>query len=186
MIQSAHLWVCNPLSFPSLPRTPASFPSRICQGGEGWWPYTCAQLLHTINIDSSGSSLVHVAISGKCGDIAIAVDSHLYLYTINLKHVTDTDIGDSITSLTFSNEEEGVSINCVALGIQTGQVRLHSSLDLKYLRDVVGAPNSPVTSLEYSEDSQNLAVSTLDGSVTIFEKSGNKGLNRTPRYVTLQ
>ena len=150
------------------------------------WDLHSHQLLHTINIDSSGSSLVHVAISGKCGDIAIAVDSHLYLYTINLKHVTDTDIGDSITALTFSNEEEGVSINCVALGIQTGQVRLHSSLDLKYLRDVVGAPNSPVTSLEYSEDSQNLAVSTLDGSVTIFEKSGNKGLNRTPRYVTLQ
>ena len=51
---------------------------------------------------------------------------------------------------------------------------------------LVAAPGSPVTSLVYSQDSQNLAVATQDGVVTIFEKSGNKGMNRTPRYLTLQ
>ena len=117
----------------------------------------------------------------------MAVDSRLYLFTINLKPVASCDVGDAIiTSVSSSNEEEGVSINCVAVGLFSGLVKLFSSLDLKHLRDVSGCPASPVTSLVYSEDSQNLAVATADGVVTILEKSGNKGLSRTPRYVTLQ
>ena len=151
------------------------------------WDLHSFQLLHHISVESTSNNPVYTTIINKSGDIAVAVDSMLYLFTINLKPVASCDVGDAIiTSVSSSNEEEGVSINCVAVGLFSGLVKLFSSLDLKHLRDVSGCPASPVTSLVYSEDSQNLAVATADGVVTILEKSGNKGLSRTPRYVTLQ
>ena len=74
------------------------------------------------------------------------------------------------------------------VGLVTGQVKLLSGLDLKQLRvlSVVSGLASPVSCLVYSQDSQNLAVASVDGTVTIFEKSGNKGMHKTPRYLTLQ
>ena len=148
------------------------------------WDLYSRRLLHTVSLDTAPGPVL-AAISATCGDIAVAADTSLFLYTINLTPVGRCDVGDKVTAVTFSNEEEGVSINCVAAGLVTGQVKMFSSLDLRQLR-VVAAPGSPVTSLVYSQDSQNLAVATQDGVVTIFEKSGNKGMNRTPRYLTLQ
>ena len=109
----------------------------------------------------------------------------MFLFSINLTPVTSCDVGDRVSAVTFSNEEEGVSVNCVAVGMVTGQVKLLSGLDLKQLRVLTLGPASPVSCLVYSQDSQNLAVASSDGSVTIFEKSGNKGMNKTPRYLTM-
>ena len=66
------------------------------------------------------------------------------------------------------------------------QVRLYSSLDLAGLRELAASPVSPVTTLAFSQDSLNLVIASLDGTVTILEKSGTKGLKKTPKYRTLQ
>ena len=116
----------------------------------------------------------------------MAADSSLYLFTINLKPVSQCTLSERITAITFSNQEEGTSINCVAVGLNTGMVKLFSSLDLSLLRDLALTPPSPVTALTYSEDSQNLSIATQDGMLTILEKSGEDGMNKTPKYVTLQ
>ena len=76
-------------------------------------------------------------------------------------------------------------MNAVAAGHVTGLVRLYSGWDLSPLRDIAGCPTSPVSDIVYSEDSQNLVVATVDGTVTILEKSGSRGLNKTPRYITI-
>ena len=152
------------------------------------WDLHSLQYLHHIVIPgqtASSTSLV-ADISSKSGEIAVAADSTLHLMTINLKPVCQVAVTERITAVTFSNQEEGVSINCVAVGLNTGLVKLFSSLDLALLRDLVGAPASPVTALTYSEDSQNLSVASLDGTLTILEKSGKDGMNKTPKYVTLQ
>ena len=151
------------------------------------WDLHSHTFLHTINLASSAPTLL-VTISGTSGDIAACCDKTLTLLTINLEMICQTKVEDSkISAVTMSNEEEGVSINCVAVGLQSGLVKMYSSLDLKYLRDLIGAPaNSPVLSLVHSQDSQNLAVSSADGTVTIFEKFGHKGLNKTPKFATLQ
>ena len=150
------------------------------------WDLSSLRFLHFIKLGpSSPASSLLASMSGKSGDIAVVRCNTLYLLSINLNLISETEVEGRVTALTFSNEEEGVSINCVALGMDNGRVKLYSSLDLKFLRDVSGAPMSPVTSLVYSEDSQNLAVSTGDHTVTIFEKSGKKGRNKTPRYLTM-
>ena len=153
-----------------------------------WDLHSLQYLHHTLlpgQTNSTTTSLV-ADISSKSGEIAVAADSTLHLLTINLKPICRVAVTERITAVTFSNQEEGVSINCVAVGLNTGLVKLFSSLDLALLRDVSGTPASPVTALTYSEDSQNLSVATQDGTLTILEKSGEDGMNKTPKYVTLQ
>ena len=152
------------------------------------WDLHSQHFLHCVTIKAGGHGPVYSAISGKSGDIAVAAESSVFLFSINLTPVTSSDVGDRVSAVTFSNEEEGVSINCVAVGLVTGQVKLLSGLDLKQLRvlSLVSGPASPVSCLVYSQDSQNLAVAYSDGTVTILEKSGNKGMNKTPRYLTMQ
>ena len=149
------------------------------------WDLHSQHFLHSVTVDSRGHGPVFSAMSGKSGDIAVAAETSVFLFSINLTPVTSCDVGDRVSAVTFSNEEEGISINCVAVGLVTGQVKLLSGLDLKQLRVLTLGPASPVSCLVYSQDSQNLAVASSDGSVTIFEKSGNKGMNKTPRYLTM-
>ena len=150
-----------------------------------WDLHSLQHLHHTVLPGHTASSL-SADISSKSGDIAVAADSSLYLFTINLKLVNQCSVSERITAITFSNQEEGTAINCVAVGLNTGQVKLFSSLDLALLRDLSLTPPSPVTALTYSEDSQNLSVATQDGVLTILEKSGEDGMNKTPKYITLQ
>ena len=135
---------------------------------------------------SSNQRTSRVAISSKSGDVAVSFGDLLGLFTINLHKVASCSAGDKITAVTFSSQEEGISTNCIAVGLQSGTVKLFSSLNLIHLRDICGLPCSPITALAYSDDSQNLYIATQDGVVTIMEKSGNRGLNRTPKYVTFQ
>jgi len=152
------------------------------------WDLHSLQLLHHAFLlpSHSGHLPLRVAISAKSGDVAVSRGDIITLFTINLYKVVECSTGEKVTAIALSNQEEGVSTNCVVVGLQSGMVKLYSSLDLMHLRDISGMPNSPITALAYSEDSQNLAIATQDGVVTIMEKSGNRGLNRTPKYVTLQ
>ena len=150
------------------------------------WDLHSLHLLHHTILPCHTTAGLSADISSKSGDIAVAADSSLYLFTINLKPVSQCTLSERITAITFSNQEEGTSINCVAVGLNTGMVKLFSSLDLSLLRDLALTPPSPVTALTYSEDSQNLSIATQDGMLTILEKSGEDGMNKTPKYVTLQ
>ena len=49
-----------------------------------------------------------------------------------------------------------------------------------------GCPASPVTELAFSLDCLSLIVASRNCFITIFEKSGSHGLNRTPKYVSIQ
>jgi len=152
------------------------------------WDLHSLQLLHHVTLQPlhAVNLPLRIAISTKSGDVAVSRGDLITLFTINLYKVGECSAGEKVTAMAFSNQEEGVSTNCVVVGLQSGMVKLYSSLDLLHLRDIPGMPNSPITALAYSEDSQNLAIATMDGVVTILEKSGNRGLNRTPKYVTLQ
>ena len=129
---------------------------------------------------------IRAAISPTSGDIAVGWDGHLHLLNVNLEPVVQANIGKRISSLAFSNQEEGIAVNCVAVGLHSGVVRLYSGFNLQLVREVAGLPSAPVISLAYSWDSRNLVVATNDGQVTILEKSGSKGTFRTPKYLTLQ
>ena len=134
----------------------------------------------------SKKASIQIAFSPTSGDVAVAWDGHLHLLNVNLETVTQSNIGKRITSVSFSNQEEGIAVNCIAVGLHSGVVRLYSGFDLQLVREVTGLPSAPVIALAYSWDSQNLVVATNDGQVTILEKSGSRGTARTPKYVTFQ
>ena len=140
--------------------------------------------LNTTN--SNNSSKVLCAISESCGDIAVALDSTLTLYTVNLTKVCQTTIRGVITALTFSHLAEGISVNSIVIGTQGGGVRFFSSWDLTHIRDVAGCPPSPVTELVFSLDCLSLIVASKNYFITILEKSGSHGLNKTPKYLSVQ
>ena len=159
------------------------------------WDLHSQSCLHHTAVDTSrqdsrshqaSGGKVLCAVSESCGDIAVAANSTLTLYTVNLTKVCQTTIRGRISALTFSHLEEGKSVNSILIGTQSGGVRLYSSWDLTHIRDVVGCPPSPVTALCFSLDCLSLVVSTQNSFVTIFEKSGSHGLNRTPKYLSLQ
>ena len=153
-----------------------------------WDLHSLQERRHKQIVTKHGSkkASIQTASSPTCGDVAVAWDGHLHLLDVNLETVAYTKIGKRITSVSFSNQEEGIAVNCVAVGLHTGVVRLYSGFDLQLVREVAGLPCAPVIALAYSWDSQNLVVATNDGQVTILEKSGSKGTARTPKYVTLQ
>ena len=110
---------------------------------------------------------------------------HIHNLFSALLKVCQTTMRGRITALVFSHLEEGKSVNSILVGTQSGGVRLYSSWDLTHIRDVAGCPPSPVSHLAFSLDCLSLVVSTQNSFVTIFEKSGSHGLNRTPKYISI-
>ena len=137
-------------------------------------------------VNIATNSKVLCAISESCGDIAVALDSTLTLYTVNLTKVCQTTIRGIITAITFSHLSEGISVNSIVIGTQGGGVRFFSSWDLTHIRDVAGCPPSPITELAFSLDCLSLIVASKNYFVTILEKSGSHGLNKTPKYLSVQ
>ena len=151
-----------------------------------WDLHSLTERHHLRLAPPSSSSPLQAAFSATSGDVAVFWAGSLALLTVNLEQVAECSPGETVTALAFSSQEEGGAINCVAAGLQSGLVRLYSSMDLQLLRDISVLPAVPVTALAYSRDSQNLAVASQDGHVTILEKSGSRGQYRTPKYVTFQ
>ena len=61
---------------------------------------------------------------------------HIRLWTINGSLVAAQDCRVAIRCVTFSNMDEGTSINVVAGGLENGTVRLWSTWDLSVVRDI--------------------------------------------------
>ena len=83
------------------------------------WDLHSRTLLHSVSLPGPATAL---AISAASGDLAVVHGTELSLYTINLKRVAGVGAGERVTAVAFSNMEEGVSINCVAVGLQSGTV----------------------------------------------------------------
>lgn len=63
--------------------------------------------------------------------------SHIRLWTINGSLVAAQDTKDRVNCVTFSSAPEGVSVNVLAAGMSNGVIRLWSSWDLMWIRDIV-------------------------------------------------
>lgn len=83
-----------------------------------------------------------VTISETLGDIAIACNSIttlgsiLTLYTINCQPIKEITTPERITAMCYSSAPEGISVNVLATGFDTGVVRLWSSWDLSPIREI--------------------------------------------------
>ncbi|XP_045768851.1 lysosomal-trafficking regulator isoform X1 [Maniola jurtina] len=103
-------------------------------------------------------------------DASYKYKSLVRVHTVNAKFVGSVKVAELVTCVCYSNAAEGVSVNCVALGLATGAVRLYSSWDLRPL-GYVPPPSQPqpLLSITYSSDSQLLFACYADGAVLAWE-----------------
>lgn len=78
-------------------------------------------------IPTAGASVQQVAVSDVSGDIATSgpagSGSCLRLYTVNASLVGKVACEEQICSLCFSCAPEGLAINVIAAGLNTGDVK---------------------------------------------------------------
>ncbi|CAB3250851.1 unnamed protein product [Arctia plantaginis] len=105
-------------------------------------------------------------------DAAYKYKSLLRVHTVNAKFVGSVKVVERVTCACYSNAPEGVSVNCVAAGLDSGGVRLYSSWDLRPVL-YIPPPDAklPLLSLTYSSDSQLLFGCYESGVVVAWESA---------------
>ncbi|XP_052739535.1 lysosomal-trafficking regulator isoform X2 [Bicyclus anynana] len=119
-----------------------------------------------------------LAVSETLSDVATAHapagggGALLRVHTVNARFVGSARVPEAATCAAYSAAPEGVSVNCVALGLATGAVRLYSAWDLRPLAYVPPpARAAPLLSLAYGADSQLLFACYADGAVLAWEST---------------
>ncbi|GBP62127.1 Lysosomal-trafficking regulator [Eumeta japonica] len=106
--------------------------------------------------------------------------SLIRVHTINGTFVGSVKVVEKVNCVCYSNAPEGISVNCIAVGLDTGAIRLFSSWDLRpvaYIAPVnpgIGLMSQSFTkifarSITYSVDSQQLFAGRADGAVIAWE-----------------
>ncbi|KAF6725608.1 Lysosomal-trafficking regulator [Oryzias melastigma] len=158
--QVTNLVVCKPYSI---------LISVSCDGTCIIWDLN--RLCYVQSLTGHKSPVTAVAASETTGDIATVCDSEgggsdLRLWTVNGDLIGHVHCRETIRSLAFSNQPEGVSVNVIAGGLENGVVRLWSTWDLKPVREITFAKSSkPIISLTYSCDGHHLYTANSEGTV---------------------
>ncbi|KAJ8248339.1 hypothetical protein GJAV_G00240950 [Gymnothorax javanicus] len=115
-----------------------------------------------------------LSASETTGDIATVCNSagggsELCLWTVNGALIEQARSSETIHSLAFSNQPEGLSVNVIAGGLQNGVIRLWSTWDLRPVREIAfPKSNKPIISLIYSCEGHHLYAANSDGTVLVW------------------
>ncbi|XP_068795056.1 lysosomal-trafficking regulator isoform X2 [Struthio camelus] len=129
------------------------------------------RLCYVQSLAGHKSPVTAVSASETTGDIATVCDSvgggsDLRLWTVNGDLVGHVHCRESICSVAFSNQPEGISVNVIAGGLENGVVRLWSTWDLKPVREITFSKSAkPIVSLTFSCDGHHLFTANSDGNV---------------------
>nr|XP_045006323.1 lysosomal-trafficking regulator isoform X2 [Jaculus jaculus] len=167
------LWVCKPYSV------------MISVSRDG----TCIiwdlnRLCYVQSLAGHKSPVTAVSASETSGDIATVCDSagggsDLRLWTVNGDLVGHVHCRETVCSVAFSNQPEGVSINVIAGGLENGIVRLWSTWDLKPVREITfPKSNKPIVSLTFSCDGHHLYTANSDGTVIAWCRKDQQRLKQ--------
>jgi WD40 repeat protein len=123
----------------------------------------------------SDETITLTCISSISADIAIIYQSgkgsRLVLYTVNgdIIGIYETGPGLTISSLTMTNLEEGTGINCIAIGLQNGIIKLLDSWTLSFVCDISVGTNEPVISIEFTCEGKRLYAALASGKVLCWQ-----------------
>lgn len=117
------------------------------------------------NIDD----FVRVSTSGFAG----GKKTLMRLHTINAKYVNHVTVPERILCVAMSHVKEGIGINVVATGFENGTIKLWSSWDLSFVRQI-DTHLADVVDLCFSTY-QHLVVLTKDDFIQVWESKGLLG-----------
>ena len=128
-----------------------------------------------------GDGISHVCISETTNEIAFTslLTNKLFFYTGNCEYIGSVDNqadAPEMKSLCFSNDDEGLSVNVIAVGLSNGHVRLYSTWDLSLLRDIcIDATDTigEIICLSYNRDGKRLFVLDSKSTVYVLQEPAN-------------
>ncbi|KAI1732503.1 beige/BEACH domain-containing protein [Ditylenchus destructor] len=83
--------------------------------------------------------------------------SRVVLYTVNGKIVGVHEEKLTVTSLAMTNMQEGTAINCLAIGLQSGVIRLLEMWTMSVIRDIhIPQYHDPVISIRFTNEGKRL------------------------------
>uniref|UniRef100_A0AC34QL95 Uncharacterized protein n=1 Tax=Panagrolaimus sp. JU765 TaxID=591449 RepID=A0AC34QL95_9BILA len=114
-------------------------------------------------------------ISSISADVAIVYQSgkgsRIVLFTVNGDVIGTYSAGSELTisSLAMTNMEEGTGINCLALGLQNGVIRLLETWTLSVVCDISAGSVDPVIGLEFGNEARRLYAALANGRVLCWQ-----------------
>ncbi|KRY01861.1 Lysosomal-trafficking regulator [Trichinella pseudospiralis] len=115
--------------------------------------------------------------SSSCDIVSVSdedVGSELMLHTVNGRLVGRIHSNVTICSLALSNLAEGVSINCIATGLQNGVIRIWDRWKLSLIQELRSDEVlRPVISLTYTCNCSQLVALLNDNTVICWDKNAD-------------
>ncbi|KRZ17780.1 Lysosomal-trafficking regulator, partial [Trichinella zimbabwensis] len=122
-------------------------------------------------------SLCAISSSSSCDIVSVSdedVGSELMLHTVNGHLVGRVHSNVTICSLALSNLAEGVSINCIATGLQNGVIRIWDRWKLSLIQELRSDEVlRPVISLTYTCNCSQLVALLNDNTVICWDKNAD-------------
>ncbi|XP_055616635.1 lysosomal-trafficking regulator isoform X2 [Toxorhynchites rutilus septentrionalis] len=100
----------------------------------------------------------------------------LRLHTVNAKYVEHVFLESAVMSMCYTSVKEGCGVNCIAVGLDTGTIRLYSSWNLALVREITMNPYDEcgIRCLLYSKN-QHLIVLTTSNVIQTWKSEGLPG-----------
>uniref|UniRef100_A0A914YKG5 BEACH domain-containing protein n=1 Tax=Panagrolaimus superbus TaxID=310955 RepID=A0A914YKG5_9BILA len=123
----------------------------------------------------SDETITLTSISSISADIAIIYQSgkgsRLVLYTVNgdIIGIYETGADLTISSLCMTNLEEGTGINCIAIGLQNGIIKLLETWTLSFVCDISVGSIEPVISIEFTCEGRRLYAALASGKILCWQ-----------------
>ncbi|XP_062557057.1 lysosomal-trafficking regulator isoform X2 [Armigeres subalbatus] len=102
----------------------------------------------------------------------------LRLHTINAKYVEHVFMESPVMAVCYSSVKEGCGVNCIAVGMENGVIRLYSSWNLAMVREIASNMGDlfGITSLIYSKN-QHLIVLLSSNMIQTWKSEGLPGIS---------
>ncbi|EAT41394.1 AAEL006935-PA [Aedes aegypti] len=100
----------------------------------------------------------------------------LRLHTINAKYVEHVFMESPVMAVCYTSVKEGCGVNCIAVGMECGVIRLYSSWNLALVREITTNLGDPfgIISLIYSKN-QHLVVLMSSNVIQTWKSEGLPG-----------
>ncbi|VDK45537.1 unnamed protein product [Anisakis simplex] len=137
------------------------------------WDVNRLSFVRTL-VGSASESAKITCISPVTADIAVVFQSgygsRVCLYTVNGERVGCLETDITVTALGMTSLAEGTAVNCLALGMQNGIVRLLDMWTLNPVRDIFNYNFlEPIVSMSFASRCTRLFVCLASGSVLCWQ-----------------
>ncbi|GMT04106.1 hypothetical protein PENTCL1PPCAC_26280 [Pristionchus entomophagus] len=132
----------------------------------------------------SGPAVTSLVVSRVSADIAVVTQatngygSRVDLFTVNGDHVGGVDTESTVNCVAMTDLPEGTAINCLAMGMQNGRIRLVDMWCMNVVKEIFHPSYSqPVISISFSSHARKLLAALSSGRVLCWQNVG--GLARS-------